>query len=51
MTHLRIKYEFMALVEVGKEVEWLRNLLSNIKVVITTKAIYSLNCDKDISRD
>ena len=45
ITHSTMEYEFIALTAAGKEAEWLRNLLLDIKLWPQLMPTVSLHCD------
>jgi hypothetical protein len=48
ISHFTVESEFIAMVVAGKEVEWLRNMLLDVKLWPQTMSVISLYCDSEV---
>jgi len=48
ISHFTVESEFIAMVVTGKEVEWLRNMLLDVKLWPQTMSVISLYCDSEV---
>ena len=48
ISHFTMESKFIAMVVAGKEVEWLRNMLLDVKLWPQTMSVISLYCDSEV---